>query len=106
MQILLLALAADRHEGPVLGEADTACGVLAEALTQRLVKRTDTCNTEERFLCQLAYSVSSDGGWARNISRMKALRQQNVDLREMRESDIANARAHCRFRLDDFPLVR
>jgi hypothetical protein len=33
-------------------------------MTQRLVKRTDTCNTEERFWCLSAYSVSSDGGWA------------------------------------------
>jgi hypothetical protein len=106
MQTALHVLAAGRHDDPVLGEADTARGVLAETLTQRLVKRTDTCNTEERFLCQSAYSVSSDGGWARNISRMSALRQQNLDVREMRESDIANARAHCRFRLDDFPLVR
>jgi hypothetical protein len=100
------ALAVGRQDGPVLGEADTACGVLAEALTQRLVKRTDTCNTEERFLCQLACSVSSDGGWARDISRMSALRQQFLDLGRQRESDIANARAHCRFRLVDFPLVR
>jgi hypothetical protein len=75
-----IALAAGRHDGPVLGEADTTCGVLAEAMTQRLVKRTDTCNTEERFLCLLAYSVSSDGGWAEIISRMSALRQQFLDL--------------------------
>jgi hypothetical protein len=29
-----------------------------------------------------------------------------LTLEEKDESDIANARALCRFRLDDFPLVR